>query len=599
MSKFRRNTLLLTCMLAMQLMKPVTSIYAKEMILTYDGKQHTYNKPPITLEIDDRNIPMDMPPVQLEGTTLVPTREVFEPMGASVEWKPAEKKVYVNHGDKLIILEVDKSVAWVEGKTKNLNMPPKIINGKLMLPLRFIGETLGYKVDWNQETSHIKINQIKTAPEVKPPVDVAPTLTTEVKDIEVREMGEGIVIYTINLSKPGQTYSTFTQVDKVVVDIDSAKNSLQSRMTLQNSPYVEAIRTSQFTSQTSRVVFDLNREVDSKVEFSNDKRSIMITMQGKGDLGTQYPDTELPGSGLGPEIKPPVIENVEYDNIEYTNNIRETLSFKKVPGLSKDNIKIKDDYRNRKIIVTLPNNYQELYPDGIMNIGNPTIDRVVVKSGDKTEFTIHENTVLAYDIIEDEENITLVFMRPKEKYGKIILLDMGHGGRDGGASANGLIEKQLNYEQGMGVYNLLKQDPNIKVYITREDDSYPTNPDRAKLANDIGADIFVSMHNNSVTTSTPNGTEILYSTKDPRSKEMAEILQRNMVSRLGTFDRKTKPRPGLVVLNSTNMPAVLVETAFITNPVDAERLKSPEFNRLVSRVVYDSIVEIFNTLSFR
>ena len=187
----------------------------------------------------------------------------------------------------------------------------------------------------------------------------------------------------------------------------------------------------------------------------------------------------------------------------------------------------------------------------------------------------------------------------KEKYNKIVLLDLGHGGSDGGASGNGLVEKNLVFEQGMHLYGLLEADSSIKVYITRVDDTYPTNPARAKLANEIEADIFVSIHNNSFTNPGPNGTEVLYSPKYSKSKQMAQIIQGNMIRQLGTYDRKIKPRPNLVVFNQSNMPAIMVETAFVTNPGDAAKLKSPEFNRKVGQVVYESIVEIFNTMSFR
>ena len=597
MSKFTKGAFLTACILSLHLVKPATPLYANTITLTYDGKQHTYNKPAITLEINNKNIDMTMPPVQIEGRTLVPTREVFEPMGASVEWKPAEKKVYVNHGQKLIVLEVDNPDAWVEGESKRLDVPPKIINGKLMLPLRFIGETLGYKVDWNENTSHISINQIMSTPDVTPPTVQVPQFKTKVKDVQVKNQDSGVSEYTIYLGEPLDSYSHFTQEGKVVVDIDSAKNLLDSKITLSDNPYVNTVRTSQFKPEVTRVVFDQVREVTSKVELSRDKTEITVSMiatntdSSKPEVKPEEKPEEIdPGIDLGP---------IERENFKYTQSPREMIVFKKAPGLSVNDIRINDDYRNKRITVSLPNNYSDVYSDGVINIGSSTIDRIMITSSNKTEFVIHEKKIMAYDMVDDGENIRITFMEPKEKYSNIVLLDMGHGGSDGGAAANGLKEKDLNFEQGMALYDLLERDPNIKVYATRVDDTYPTNPARAKLANEVGADIFVSMHNNSFTTTVPNGTEVLYSTKDPKSKQIAEIIQRNMINSLNTFDRGVKARPGLIVLNQTNMPAVLVETAFITNPGDAEKLKSSEFNRAAGRAVYDSIVTIFNTMSFR
>ncbi len=617
MRKNIKRALLVTCLVSLQILKPATSISAKTLALTYDGKQHIYNKPPITLEIDKNKIEMDMPPVQIDGRTLVPTREIFEPMGASVEWKEKEKKIFINHGDKLIVLEVNNSNGWVEGELKKLDAPPKIINNKVMLPLRFISETLGYNVDWDEKNSHISINQIMAAPDFEAPTINVPKLKTKVKDVKIRNRGDDLTVCSIYLDSPLETYSYFTQDGKVVVDIDSAENLLDSRMSFSDNPVVEVVRTSQYTPEKTRVVFDLVKEVKPKVELSSDKRVITLTMETvksenmkpdipkPEDIITDIPKAEdiLPNIPT-PEIvvpKPniPKPEESKRENFKYTNSPKESIVFKKVNGLSFKDIQIKDDYRNRKITVTLPGNYSDMYQDGLITVSNGVLEKILIKSNNKTEFIIHSKKIRAYEVIDDGENITIQFVDPREKYKKIILLDLGHGGSDSGASGNGLVEKKVIFEQGMALYELLENDPNIKVYITREDDSYPTNPARAQLANEIGADIFVSLHNNAFTNANANGTEVLYSTKSTKSKQMAQIIQTKMVRELGTFDRKIKARPKLIVLNQTKMPAVLVETAFLTNPGDAAKMKSTEFNKKTGRVIYDSIVEIFNTISFR
>lgn len=588
MKKFIKKALVLTCILSLQMIKPATILHASPRTLTYDGKQHIYDKPPITLEVNNKKIDMEMPPVQIGGRTLVPTRGVFEPMGALVEWKEVEKKAYVNYENKLIVLEVNSGNAWVEGKMEKLDAPPKIINNTLMLPIRFIGETLDFVVDWNDDSRHIKINQPTTTSPIQPeenPEDkpVAPKHITEAREVKVRNENDGTSTYIIHLKEPLKSYSHFTQTGKVVVDIDNTKNSLQSNFTLGENPYVERVRTSQFTPETTRVVFDLKREGKVKVDLSPSKKEINISIKGDKPV---------------PPVNP---ENVGRDNLRYTNSPREALVLKKAPGMTTNNIKINNDYRNLKTTITLPGNHSNLYKNQTLNIASSTIDRIVVAtSGGNTQITIFEKKIRAYEIVNDGDDIKILFMQPRERYDKIVVLDFGHGGSDPGASANGLVEKNLNFEQGMHAYRLLENDPNIKVYITRDNDTYPSNPSRAKLANDIGADLFISFHNNSVTgIPTANGTEVLYSTKDPKSKQAAEIIQRNMVKNLGTNNRGTKPRPGLIVLNQTNMPAVLIETGFVTNSGDAAKLKSAEFNKKVGQTVYDSTVEIFNTISFR
>lgn len=682
MSKFKRKAFLLTCLLSLQMIKSAVSLYANPMILTYDGKQHTYNKPPITLHIDDIKIEMPlMPPVIIDERTLVPTREVFQPMGAAVEWKTAEKKVFINHGDTLMILQVDQQDVWIDGEISQLDVPPKIINNKLMLPLRFIGETLGYQVDWQQETNNININQNKPTPvpprpEQDKPIEPAnpnPEISlVGVKEVTVNNRNQMASTYTVHFEKPIDSYTDFQEKGKVVIDVKNAKNLLASSITLPQNPYVKTVRTSQYKPDTTRVVFDLKAGANPNIELSRDRMSITIDIDpvildkvsaGINPVGPyillpginesqikvsalQNPDRlviDLPMTQISDTVDLSRIEGESVNevrtstdeertrivlnlnsatpyeitdnknevmiqlskpiekstrNLEYVSAPRETFKFKKAPGLTINDIKIKDDYRNHKITITLPQNYSDLYDDGIMHIGSPALDKITVKSGSKTEFTIHEKTIQAIDVIDDGENIQIVFMPPRDKYDKIIVLDMGHGAHDGGASANGLVEKTLNLQQGMNLYNLLEKDPYLKVYVTREDDSYPTNPYRAQLANEIGADIFVSMHNNSFTPKA-NGTEVYYSTRSVKGKQIAGIVQKSMVSNLGTFNRGAKNGSHLIVLNQTKMPAILIETAFMTNPEDAAKLKSPEFNQKVGRVVYESIIEIFNTMSFR
>lgn len=133
-------------------------VYAENMNLIYDGKNHLYTGSPIQLYIDGQAIVTSvMPPIQLNYTTLVPAREVFATMGAEVEWRPSEQSVYVHNEDTLIVLTINHDEAWVNGENKKLNMPAKLINDKVMIPLRFISEALGYTVSWSKEESAVYI----------------------------------------------------------------------------------------------------------------------------------------------------------------------------------------------------------------------------------------------------------------------------------------------------------------------------------------------------------------------------------------------------------------------------------------------------------
>ena len=133
-------------------------VYADDMKLIYDGKSHSYSGKTIHLYIDDEEIQTTaMPPIELNGYTLIPAKEVFVNTGAEVQWSQSEKSVYIFKGDLLIVLKVNDDIAWINGENKKMDMPAKIINNKVMIPLRFIGEALGYEVLWQQSESAVRI----------------------------------------------------------------------------------------------------------------------------------------------------------------------------------------------------------------------------------------------------------------------------------------------------------------------------------------------------------------------------------------------------------------------------------------------------------
>ena len=107
-------------------------------------------------------------------------------------------------------------------------------------------------------------------------------------------------------------------------------------------------------------------------------------------------------------------------------------------------------------------------------------------------------------------------------------------------------------------------------------------------ANASGADIFVSIHCNAFN-ACARGTEVEVYPSSTEGRKLAECVQNQIVTSLGTVDRGIKDRPNLYVLKHTDMPAVLVETAFIDNGEDAELLikRQDEFARAIARGITD------------
>lgn len=111
-------------------------------------------------------------------------------------------------------------------------------------------------------------------------------------------------------------------------------------------------------------------------------------------------------------------------------------------------------------------------------------------------------------------------------------------------------------------------------------------------ANSWPADIFVSLHCNAAAPAA-RGTEVLVYSRWSEADTLASCIQHQIVGSLGTVDRGVKERPRLVVLNSTHMPAVLVEMGFISNDDDCEMLinQQDELARAIARGITDYIAE--------
>ena len=199
-----------------------------------------------------------------------------------------------------------------------------------------------------------------------------------------------------------------------------------------------------------------------------------------------------------------------------------------------------------------------------------------------------------------------------------IFLDAGHssGGGDTGAEGFNLREQDITF----GIVMLLAKklsDVGFDIMVSRENagDVFGTNAStslskRTSLANTWGADVFISIHCNASTNNTANGTEVYTFNTSSKALPLAKKIQSKIVEILGTTDRGTKTA-NFAVLRETSMPAVLVETAFISNKSDSDKLKTrqadfadaifmavcDEYN--VSYVVktYETAEEILNKLT--
>ncbi|WP_343184662.1 copper amine oxidase N-terminal domain-containing protein [Anoxynatronum sibiricum] len=108
--------------------------------------------------VNQTPVPLDQPPTITEaGRTLVPLRFVAESLAAEVNWNDAERRITYTKGPLEIVLYLNETTAMVNGNMIDLGVPPVIVNGRTLVPLRFVSETMGFLVDWQEETREITV----------------------------------------------------------------------------------------------------------------------------------------------------------------------------------------------------------------------------------------------------------------------------------------------------------------------------------------------------------------------------------------------------------------------------------------------------------
>lgn len=106
----------------------------------------------VNLYIDTEMIDTDVPPTVVDGRTLVPVRAIFEALGATVAWDQETQTATGTRGDITVTIQIDNITAYVNGEAKTLDVPAQLVDNRTMVPARFISEALDCDVTWDQDT---------------------------------------------------------------------------------------------------------------------------------------------------------------------------------------------------------------------------------------------------------------------------------------------------------------------------------------------------------------------------------------------------------------------------------------------------------------
>lgn len=165
-----------------------------------------------------------------------------------------------------------------------------------------------------------------------------------------------------------------------------------------------------------------------------------------------------------------------------------------------------------------------------------------------------------------------------------IFINPGHGGTDPGAvSKSGLKECDVTAK----IASILAARLKLNWYPVQVYQQEKSVYEVSKEENKSGATLFISIHCNSFSNSTANGTEVLYQKYSIKGGKLAKIMQEQLIKATGLSNRGYKPREDLHVLNRTQAPAILIELAFISNKKEEKLLK--EQPELFANAIWEAI----------
>lgn len=205
---------------------------------------------------------------------------------------------------------------------------------------------------------------------------------------------------------------------------------------------------------------------------------------------------------------------------------------------------------------------------------------------------------LRYLVLDDIDDTSLALLS-----GYVIALDPGHGGIDGGASSNGVTEKEITMAIAEKLAVIL-QENGAQVFLTRDSDVDYYTPGKGGKRQDLmkrvemieasGAQVYVSIHCNAIRTPGLSGAQVFYSPKLEENKMLAEVMQRALKKFPPGNKRQAKQDLHILVLNAMNKPGILVEAGYLTNKKEAGLLADSTYQQKLAEQIAKGLAYHFS-----
>ncbi|MGW8957976.1 N-acetylmuramoyl-L-alanine amidase [Paenibacillus sp. NPDC055715] len=449
----------------------------------------------------------------------------------------------------------------------------QVISGNTMVPLRVISENLGYDVTWKQQARTITIEKDSTSIRMiigsktatvngsDISLDASPLLRSNYALVPLRFIGEqmGLDVKWDSSSKSVKLYTRSSGSGNGEFTPSKSGNS----STGTGSVTVPMNNASSGVMQVQGISFSQNRLTITTTGAVKPKA---FTMTAPDRVVVDLPATAFADNfGAQQKLDSNLNGSLDIQDETDVSGIRYAL-FQKEPST----VRVVIDLKHAMNYTT--------YNDGS--------NRVNVDLASKDSVNTTSDATLPNGSQPDDTQTSPVNSNGK----KVVVIDAGHGAKDSGAvgASRKNYEKTFNLAMALKVESILKQNPKLEVVLTRSDDTFLELKQRVKVAENLNANVFVSIHANSSGSSASNGTETYY--QRSASKALANVMHKYFAPATGLTDRGIR-YGNFHVIRETTMPAVLLEVGYLSNAKEEATLFDGDFQNRVAQGIADGITE--------
>lgn len=603
----------------------------------------------VNIVVNGEALHQDVQPFVAGGIVLAEPRAVCEAIGARVDWDEKTQQLRVDRGGTTVAVKAGDRRAEVNGEPRVLQVPPVLVEGRLLAPIRFMAESLGAEVRWDGtgRTVYIDLASPEWAAITRVSLDKTASggfvriATNAGVSFWPQPSGPEEVVVDISGAAPLSREETVTFDDQVVSGVTITRTSLEPpaarvavKLKLPAECRVEG------SDREVRIAFN-HQVLSVAAESLGGKEGLTILATGPvGFSAARYENPErvivdIPGARVAPscrvapgkgEVVGPVTvrERRDPEGARVVVELKCPAAFKawsEGDGVRLVFQSVVQDVRAERTgqvtrvmlrttslpalrVAKLPEPLRLVVDLEETNLGMAsrafTLSEGLVRQIHLAELEAGDGTVTRVSLLldnylghrlvkEGDSRGVVIEILEVPLRGKVVVLDPGHGGAEPGAvGERGVREKHINLDIAVRLRDLL-QRAGASVVMTREADVRRTMDERVRIVNGARADLALSIHANSFFREDKRGTETYSYPSHPASAQLALTVHRFLCEGLGLPNRGVR-RMGLPLLKEARVPMVLIEPAYLSNDVEASLLLDPTFRARVAEMLQLAII---------